>query len=86
MVKNLMLFNFNGNEDWKTLQKPGTYYIRVYGIRTYYSNNKLNIINILESPNDKPTFIILYEFVKESTIIILLGIKKALEATFSGVG
>jgi len=85
MFKNLILLNFDANEDWNTLQKPGKYYIRVYGFRTFYSNNKLNVIKILESPDEKPTFIILYEFAKESITIILLGIKKALEHTFAGV-
>jgi hypothetical protein len=77
--KNLILLNLDADEDWQKLQKPGIYNVRVYGIRTFFSDNKLNIIKVLKHKNEQPKLVYIYYTFKKFFTMLAIAYKDALK-------
>jgi hypothetical protein len=64
LFRNLVLLNFDADDDWNKLKKPGKYHVRVYGYKTFFKDDDLNIISVIDSLNDQPLLVDLFNFVK----------------------
>ncbi len=84
LFKNLVLLNLDADDDWKALQTPGKHYVRVYGFRTFFSNNKLNIVTILDSLDEKPFLVVLLESSKKIVVTFFISLKNVIHDMWTG--
>lgn len=74
-ITNYGTLNFDSDRDWSQLQNPGEYHVRTYGFRSLFSDNGVKIISVLDSLDDKPALVVVFNAVKEIGMFIFDGLK-----------
>lgn len=74
-ITNYATLNFDSDRDWSQLQNTGEYHVRTYGLRSLFSDNGVKIIRVLDSPDEKPALVVVFNAVKEIGMFVFNGMK-----------
>lgn len=74
-IVNYMTLNLKPERTWNSLQATGVFHVRTYGIRSLFSSDGTKIIRVLESIDDKPTLVIMFDALKEIAMFFIDGMK-----------